>query len=228
MPAFSDNPWMASLPKVAAEALFGAATAMRLSAGEYAFHQGDKVSEHGGAFFGLARGLLKLQMLHPDGKEAILAVVEPGNWVGEVAILDHTPRAYAAVALADSDLLAVSAARFNALMQQIEFAQAIARLLAGRLRLAYGMMGDSALQSTRERVAHRLVLLAHGDVTLSASGRTTLNTSQDIVAMMLGISRPTLNKELQALAELGAISLRYGRIEIKDAGLLLANCAGTR
>jgi CRP-like cAMP-binding protein len=88
------------------------------------------------------------------------------------------------------------------------------------LRLAYGLLADSALQSTRERVRRRLVLLAHGDVTQSRSGRSSVTTSQDNLAMMLGISRPTLNKELQALAKLGAITLRYGRIEIRDMQLL--------
>ncbi|EGY65721.1 Uncharacterised protein [Ralstonia pickettii] len=39
--------------------------------------------------------------------------------------------------------------------------------------------------------------------------------------MMLGISRQTLSKELQALVKLGAIRLRYGHIEIQDMALLL-------
>ncbi|GEM_PF-4799572 len=40
--------------------------------------------------------------------------------------------------------------------------------------------------------------------------------------MMLGISRQTLSKELQALVKLGAIRLRYGHIEIHDVPLLLS------
>lgn len=223
MPDFHQNPWFASLPEALAEALLRAATRLRLGPGQFAYRQGDGVRESGGAFFGLASGLLKLQILHPDGKETILAVVEPGNWIGEVATLEQLPRAHTAVALVESELLAVSAEGFKGLMQHAEFAQAIARLLAGRLRLAYGLMGDSALLTTRARVARRLVMLAHGDVTQAVDGRPLLSTSQDIVAMMLGISRPTLNKELQALAEQGAITLRYGRIEIKDM-LLLQEC----
>ena len=41
------------------------------------------------------------------------------------------------------------------------------------------------------------------------------------LAMMLGVSRPTLNKELQALPKLGAISLHYGYVEISDMRLLI-------
>lgn len=222
MQVFADNPWFRSLPRTEADALLAAATPIRLAQGAALFRQGDMFngSSAGAAFFGLASGLLKLSILHPDGSEAILTLIEPGNWFGEVSVLDRLPRAHSAIALSDSALLAVSVEKFNALMQRSTFAQAIATMLAIRLRLAYGLMGDSALQSTRERVGRRLALLAHGDITQSASGRDSVSTSQENLAMMLGISRPTLNKELQALARLGAISLRYGRIEILDMQLL--------
>ena len=226
MQAFAENPWFGSLPKAEADALLRAGRPMKLGQGTFLYHQGDSFDEPFGAFFGVARGLIKLSILHHDGNEAIIAVVEAGNWFGEVAILDPFPRAHTAVALEDSELLSVGADAFNALMSHNAFAQAIARLVALRLRLSYGLMADSALQSTRERVRRRLVLLAHGDVTQLRSGRSTITTSQDNLAMMLGISRPTLNKELQALAKLGAITLRYGRIEIRDMELLIGGDGG--
>ncbi|MDF7007958.1 helix-turn-helix domain-containing protein, partial [Escherichia coli] len=73
---------------------------------------------------------------------------------------------------------------------------------------------------TRARVARRIASLAHGDVSQSAEGRASISTSQDALAMMLGISRQTLSKELQALVQLGAIRLRSGHIEIQDMALL--------
>jgi CRP/FNR family cyclic AMP-dependent transcriptional regulator len=142
-----------------------------------------------------------------------------------VALLDGTlRRAHSATALEDCELAAVSAEGFQALMRDAQFASAIARLVGGRLRMAYEALAGRALQSIRERVARRLVLLAHGDITQAASGRLQISTSQDNLAMMLGVSRPTMSKELQSLAREGAISLRYGRIEIlnmerlRDAG----------
>jgi CRP/FNR family transcriptional regulator, cyclic AMP receptor protein len=41
--------------------------------------------------------------------------------------------------------------------------------------------------------------------------------SQEALAMMLGVSRQTLSKELQGLVRAGAITLGYGRIEIASA-----------
>jgi len=44
--------------------------------------------------------------------------------------------------------------------------------------------------------------------------------SQEALAMMLGLSRQTLSKELQGLVQAGAVVLGYGRIEIASAALL--------
>lgn len=223
MPAFPDNPWFSSLPPAQREALLAAAQPLRLAAGKVLYRQGDMPGPATAAFFGVRSGTLKLSILHSDGKEGILAVVEPGNWIGEVALLDNTlRRAHTATALEDSELAAVNASAFEDLMTDRVFARAIAKLVAARLRMAYEALAGQALQTTRERAARRLVMLSHGDITQSASGRMHIATSQDNLAMMLGVSRPTLSKELQSLAREGAIALRYGRIEIVDMQRLRA------
>jgi len=226
MQIFSDNPWFASLPAEDARALLDAGKPLKLARGECIFRQGDLSKDSPGSFFGVVQGLLRLSMLHADGHETILTIMEPGNWFGFTSQIDGLPRSHSAVAHTDLELLAISPEAFQALMQRLGFAQGMVRLLAGRLRLAYGMTADHALSSTRERVAHRLAFLVNGDMTLSIRRRNTIDTSQDTLAMMLGISRPTLNKELQWLVCRGAIALHYGRIEIKDMALLLAGPDG--
>lgn len=228
MSAFSTNPWFQSLPPHAANALLGAAVPVSVAAGAFLFRQGDPMDAGSYAFFGVARGVLKLSIFNAEGDEAILALVEPGNWFGGVSTLDQQPRGHCAIALEDSEVLGVSVERFEALMRDAAFAGAIARLVAARLRLAYGSLAGAALQGTRARVARRIAALAHGDMSQAPQGRASISTSQDALAMMLGISRQTLSKELQALVKLGAIRLRYGHIEIQDMALLQsASDAGT-
>lgn len=217
---FAENRWFRSLPQADGRALLDASTPVRLGSGEFVYRQGDPNSGPSGGFYGVVNGLIKLSILHPDGNEAILTVIEPGNWFGEGSLLDRMPRGHLAVAVEASLLQRVSAEGFDVLMQRNPFAQATARLVAGQLRMVYCLMADSGLQSTRERIGRRLALLAHGDLTQLESARHTVSTSQDVLAMMLGISRPTLNKELQALAKQGAITLQYGRIRINDLQLL--------
>ena len=93
-------------------------------------------------------------------------------------------------------------------------------MLAARTRSLYGMVEDATLRSTRARVARRLLLLARGDATQAADTRAVVPVSQEALAMMLGITRQTLSKELKLLAAHGAITLGYGRIDIELPALL--------
>jgi len=71
-------------------------------------------------------------------------------------------------------------------------------------------------------VAHRLLVLARGDATQSVHLRHTLMLPQEALAMMLGVSRQTLSKELNALARDEVISLGYGRIDLLSVEALQA------
>jgi CRP/FNR family transcriptional regulator, cyclic AMP receptor protein len=184
------------------------------------FRQGDKVAPGHGAFYGLVSGAFKISSLREDGKEAILVVLEAGNWFGEISLIDQQPRTHDATALGEAEVLALPRAAFDELMARPVFAQAICHLLAARMRALYGMVEDVTLRSTRARVARRLLLLARGDATQSPDARPAVPVSQEALAMMLGITRQTLSKELKALVQGGAVVLGYGRIEIASAALL--------
>ncbi len=214
------NPWFNDLPPGAQRALVKQAEPLRLHPGEMLFRQGDAVSAGRGAFFGLLSGQMKVSSLRDDGHEAILAVLEVGNWFGEISLFDHRPRTHDATALGPVEVLALPMAAFEGLMRREVFARAMCQLMAGRVRSLYGMVEDATLRSTRARVARRLMLLAHGDATQANTARPVVAVSQDALAMMLGMTRQTLNKELRALARLGALVPRYGRIEIASITLL--------
>lgn len=212
--ALSANPWFAALPASEQRALLAAAVPQRLAAGELLFRQGDPVAGPGGGFFALLSGAIKISTLRPDGKEAILVLLEPGNWFGEVVVEDEVLRIHDATALGPVEVLAVPQPRFLALMKRLAFARAMAVLQAARVRALYTLLEDATLRTLRARVARRLLFLARGDATLSRESRREVALPQEALAMMLGVSRQTLSGELQALAAEGAIRLGYGRIEI--------------
>ncbi|MFC5521898.1 Crp/Fnr family transcriptional regulator [Polaromonas jejuensis] len=214
----SANPWFGALPLADRQALLGSAELLRLRPGEMLFRQGDAP----GGFYGLLSGQLKISSLREDGREAILVVLEAGNWIGEISLIDRQPRTHDATALVAAEVLVVPQPAFAALMEGAAFAQAIAGLLAARVRSLYGMVEDAALRSTRARVVRRLLLLARGDATMALNARPVVPVSQEALAMMLGITRQTLSKELKALVALGAVVLHYRRIEIRSAARLLA------
>ncbi len=206
----SANPWFASLAKEVREQMVAQSEQARLRRGEMLFRQGDAPT----GFYGLVRGTLKMSTLREDGKEAILAVIEAGIWFGEISLIDDQPRTHDATAVGDVEVLQLPRPSFDHLMERADFARAIATLLAGRIRLLYGIVEDATLRSTRARVARRLLLLAHGDATMSPQMRARVPVSQEGLAMMLGITRQTLSKELRMLADRGIVELGYGYIEV--------------
>lgn len=218
--ALSANPWFGALPIAERRSVLRAAERLRLAPGEMLFRQGDPVPPGTGALYGVVDGTIKASSLREDGKEAILAVLEAGNWFGEISLIDGQPRTHDATALGAVEVLALPRAAFDELMLRPPFAQAISRMLAARVRLLYGMVEDATLRSTRARVARRLLLLARGDATSSPDARTSVPISQEALAMMLGITRQTLSKELKALVEAQAVALGYGRIEIVSVAVL--------
>ena len=212
----SRNPWFGSLPLAERRAMLAVADRVSVRAGEMLYRKGDPA----GGFLGLLTGALKVSTLGEDGREGILSVVEAGNWLGETSLLDGLPRPHDVTAVRASEVLVISPHAFARLMQRSAFARAVGLLLCARVRGLYGLLEDSMLRSTRTRIARRLLALARGDATMASDARVRVTVSQEALAMMLGITRQTLSKELKALVAAGVLALGYGHIEIVSlAGL---------
>jgi CRP/FNR family cyclic AMP-dependent transcriptional regulator len=211
------NSWFSSLPAAEQHALLNSSDLVTLQTGDYVFRQGDVPD----GFCGVNQGRLKASTVREDGKEAILAVIEAGNWFGQTSMTQRLPRMRDVVALEESTIFAVKPRAFEALMKNTTFFKAIADLQTIHMNWLYRMVEDVTLHSTRARIARRLLLLAYGDVTMAPEIRREIPVSQDTLAMMLGISRQTLALELRAMAAKGAVNLRYGRIEILSKEMLM-------
>ncbi len=208
--SLSHNPWFDALPLAERRAMLAAAEVLHLRPGEMAYRKGDT----GGGFYGVLRGAFKMSTLGEDGREGILSVMEAGNWFGETTLLDGLPRPHDATAIEACTLLVINAVEFQRLMQRSAFAHAIAALLCSRVRALYGIVEDAMLRSTRARMARRLLSLARGDSTMAPQARARVAVSQEALAMMLGVTRQTLSKELKALVQAGVLAAGYGRIDI--------------
>jgi len=72
--------------------------------GEVVFTQGDSAD----AIFQIQKGKLKLTVVSSQGKEAVIALLAGGDFFGEGGLLEVIPRAHTAVALEDSELIAIN------------------------------------------------------------------------------------------------------------------------
>ncbi|MFZ6849311.1 Crp/Fnr family transcriptional regulator [Undibacterium sp. RuRC25W] len=214
--ALSEDSWFAALSPELRQALLLNATSVHLVAGEMLFRRGDAPS----GFYALLKGNIKMSTLSEDGREGILTILEPSTWFGEISLIDGQPRTHDATAVGIVELLLVTPLCFSALMRDPVFATAIAHMLAYRIRLLYGIVEDAHLRSPRARVARRLLLLAGSNTMHTSASHNCVPVSQESLAMMLGMSRQTLSKELKFLSQQRVIALKYRAINIISATAL--------
>ena len=184
----------------------------RLAAGQRLFTRGD--SDDG--LYCVLDGLMRIGAASSAGKEALLAVIEPVNWFGEIALFDNRPRTHDAYAERDSELFHVPRAALVALLERTPaYWHLFGLLLTQKLRLAFDAIEEAALLPAAQRVARRLLLMAGGYGEPGAL-RRVLKVPQEDLAMMLALSRQTINQVLKQFETQGALKLGYAEIEITD------------
>ena len=127
---------------------------MRLSKNETLYVRGSSPE----SIFCVESGAIQLSATSLNGREAVLNVVEPGRWFGELTVLIEEPRAHDAKALLSTDLLVVPAACLHEIVDNkpaylLEFL----RLVCHRYKWAMERIDAAILQPLSVRLAHRLL-----------------------------------------------------------------------
>jgi len=211
--ALLSDDWYRSCPPPLQDALIVHARERRLQPGEYLFMRG---TDDGDLYCVLA-GSLCVQSVDAEGEMPVLVVLEPYHWFGELSLIDRTPRSHDAVAETEVTVLRVPCAALESwLAANPAHWRDIARLAAGKLRIAFHLMDEELRRPLLERVARRLWLVAHGWGYRTNEPRRRIRLSQDQLARMLGTTRTGVNKALRELERQGLMRLHYGEIELLD------------
>jgi CRP/FNR family transcriptional regulator, cyclic AMP receptor protein len=209
---FRLHPFFASLSPHDAETLLRHTHLRRLTAGQEIFHKDDP----GDGLFGVLSGSVAFTLDSADGKELTLNVLGPGEFFGEIALLDGKGRSATAQAREDSELLFIPRGDFLAFFSQRPQAMiGIIELLCARLRLATDRAADTAFLDLSRRLAKRLVWLLDG-----APPPAAVRISHAELASMLGVSRERVTRQLSAWSSKGILDQGRGRIVVRDRGAL--------
>jgi CRP/FNR family cyclic AMP-dependent transcriptional regulator len=145
----------------------------------------------------ILKGRVKIQMSDAEGKEVILAVLGPGEFFGEMSLIDDQPRSATVVSIESCEFLMVRKDDFRrCLTENLEMASLIMRGLVKRLREADRKIESLALLDVYGRVAR--VLLEFSEM---ENGRRVLRDKlqrQD-VAKMIGASREMVSRVMKGL-----------------------------
>ncbi|AST34712.2 Crp/Fnr family transcriptional regulator [Ralstonia solanacearum] len=209
--------WFGALGTPLQDALIDMAVVRRLGSGEALFRRGDPSD----GLYCVVDGAIRVGATRADGRESLLAVLEPVNWFGEIGVFDRQARTHDAHADGDTLLLHMPQPPLAALLDRSpESLRAIALLLTHKLRLTFTVLEETTLLPAAERVARRLLLMADGYGDLRLGTRRVLRVPQEQLAQLLALSRQTVNQVLKDFETRGLLRLAYGEIELLDfAGL---------
>jgi CRP/FNR family transcriptional regulator, cyclic AMP receptor protein len=169
--------------------------------------------EPAGELFIVRSGQVKLTLHNPSRRKRLIGIAGPNQVFGEPGIIDHGPRAMDAQAMADCDLLAMTAGVFwMAVEAHPSLARRVIELMGERLRRSDRMAQDLIFFDAPTRLARKLLDLAedYGE----SSGRTitiSVRMTQGELAQMLGMSRPNVNRLLSEFESRGWLDWNEGR-----------------
>ncbi len=219
------NDWFGSCSPAMQDALLAHGRERRLVQGEHLFTSG---APDGGLYCVLS-GSICVYSTDAHDELPVLLVLAPCHWFGELSLIDDFPRSHDAVAESASVVWWVPGAPLKHwLDSNPRHWREMAKLVSGKLRVAFQIFDHEVRSPMTERVARRLHLASLGWGWRSKNPVHRLKLSQDQLARMLGTSRSSVSKSLRELEKAGAIALRYGEIEIADAALLLRICSNAK
>jgi len=174
-------------------------------------------NEEGDFFFTILEGRIKVTILGDDGREVILSVLGPGDFFGEMALLDNEPRSATAIAVEESELLSLHRNDFQSVLNDNKsITSALIRVLSARLRRANHQISTLALLDVYGRVARVIVDMAREEGKRLRDGRIAFRraTHQEI-ANRIGTTRETVTRMLKDLERQGLIHVEGKEIVVQ-------------
>jgi len=192
-------------------------TTVRYGRGDAIFTQGE-ACEH---VMYIQTGGVKLSVLSKTGREAVVAMLGPGDFFGEGCLAGQPRRMGSASAITPTTILMIAKARMINLLhrQQAMSDQFIAHMLSRNIRIEEDLI-DQLFNTSEKRLARTLLLLArYGKQRRPA--RVVPKISQKTLAEMIGTTRSRVNFFLNKFKKLGFIEYS-GELPLKINSSLLS------
>ena len=182
------------------------------------FRRGEIIVEHGkksNALYILLTGRARVLTSDSRGREVILAVLQPGHYVGEMSLIDNEPHSATVRAEVQTDMLVLARADFaRCLPENSTLSYGVMRGLVRRLRNADRQIESLALLDVYGRVARSLLDMAEdeGDVKIIRN-----KVSRQDMAKIVGASREMVSRVMKDLEDRGMVETQEnGSVIIKE------------
>jgi CRP-like cAMP-binding protein len=187
-------------------------TILALHKNQHVFQQGDVAD----SVFYIQKGKVKLTVVSEQGKEAVVAILEPGQFFGEGCMNGHPLRIATTTAIEDCVITSITKdAMIAAIHDEPKFSELfMAYLLTRNSRIEEDLI-DQLFNSSERRLARLLLLLANFGKEGSPQPISP-NISQETLAEMVGTTRSRVSYFMNKFRKLGFISYN-GHIEVHNS-----------
>ncbi|MBL8453550.1 MAG: Crp/Fnr family transcriptional regulator [Zoogloea sp.] len=169
--------------------------------------------DDGSSLFVVQSGSLKVFLTDNIGREVTLSLLDPGDYFGELALLDDAPRSASVIALTRSEVLQIPRVAFLALIEAYPACmQIVVRNLVGRIRTLTESVRALALVDVFGRISRLFDSLAVEEDGVAIIDRRL--TQQDL-ANMVGASREMVNRILRDMVSGGYVEIEPQRIILR-------------
>jgi CRP/FNR family transcriptional regulator/CRP/FNR family cyclic AMP-dependent transcriptional regulator len=216
--ALQSVPFFSNLKREEASELASRLVLRRYGIGQIIFHHGDP----GGLLYIISCGKVKIAHSTPDGQEALLAILGSGDFFGELALLDDSPRSATAEALEPTLTLTLHRTDFRRYLgSNPDFAMHVLQSMARNIRRLNSQLSDIFFLDLPGRLARTLLRLAdrHGHP-VEDGILIALTLTQTDLAEMTGATRVSINKALGRFRRAGWVRAKGRRFTILDRAAL--------
>jgi len=170
------------------------------------------------AMYIVVSGRLKVVMSDKEGQEVILAILDQGEFFGEMGLIAQAPRSATVTTIEPCELLTITRADFTKCLQgNFDLTMNVIRGLVKRLREADKKIGSLALMDVYGRVARLLLEMAE---TIDGQKVVTKKLTKRDIAKMIGASREMVSRVMKELQTSGRIEVRAREILLRDSLVL--------
>lgn len=176
------------------------------------FHEGDP----GDTMHLIVQGHVAVRVTTLLGDVAMLRVLRPGEFFGELAVISPGPRNATVVALVRTETLGISKDHLDSMRARGPAVDAVViEALATEVRRLAGALTEALYAPSDKRLFRRLsdLMDSFGGDTGPAS---VIPLTQEELAQLAGVTRPTANRILKQAEEDGVVRVSRGRVEVLD------------
>jgi len=199
------------------DAVVARARLKHFAAGETIFLMGSP----GDSMMAVLSGQIRISVPSPEGREIVLAIFQPGEVFGEIALLDGKERTADARAMTACDLAVLERRDVFAFLERQPNAwPRLVEVLCDRLRTTDQHIAEVALLQLPVRLAKALLRMADTDA-VGAPGRSaTVQLSQRELGNIVGAARESVNKCLREWQRSGLVRIEGTSITISNRATL--------